>query len=231
MKVHLLSLALLVPVFPAQAEASFFRYLEETAGNGEAESQFILGLAYTEGWNGTLPAGSPAAQWYEMASELGDQRPVLVLGLMLREKHHLVEQDRAKAVQLLTQAAAQGDDYARVILGDMLLTGAGVPADWRSGAEWIRKSANARFAPAQFRLGLIYLIGGESTPKDEVEALAWFILAAESGSKSAQEYRDERTQTLGREVARLAIKRSLKLLVKDGAKTPEPEPTGNQVKS
>lgn len=199
-----------------QAEGSFFKYLVQSADRGEAESQFILGLAHRDGWDGTIRDGSLTAKWCELAQELGDQRPLFVLNLLLKEKER-VDKDGAKAVQLLSLAAGQGDNYARVILGDMLLEGDGVPADWNSGAEWIRKSASAGFAPAQFRLGLIYMVGDGTTPKDDVESLAWFIVAAEAGSKPAQEFREERTQKLGVEIARLAIKRSRALLVKTEA--------------
>jgi TPR repeat protein len=212
MKVILLSLALLAPALPVQGEGPFSRYLLASANQGEAESQFILGLAYRDGWEGTIKSGSTAAKWRDLAAELGDQRPSLVFGLLQKEEDRIMK-DGAEAVRWLSVAAGQGDDYARVILGDMLLEGDGVPADWRGGTEWIRKSANAGFAPAQFRLGLIYMVGDESTPRNEIEALAWFIVAAESGSKTAQAYRDERTQLLGRDVARLAIKRSRTLLV------------------
>ena len=211
MKVLLLSLALLAPALPAHAEGFFLRYLVETAAQGEAESQFILGLAYSDGWDGTIKAGSTAAKWREMATELGDLRPLLVTGLLRKEKTRL-EQDRAEALKFLTSAAERGDSYAQVILGDKLLEGDGVSSDWRQGAEWIKKAATAGFAPAQFRMGVIYLIGDATKPKDEIEALAWFILAAESGSKTAQEYRDERTRLLGRDIARLAIKRSRTIL-------------------
>lgn len=196
-----------------QAESSFFKYLVQSADHGEAESQFILGLAHRDGWDGTIRAGSLAAKWCELAEELGDMRPVFVLNQLLKANEQ-VDKDGAKAVQLLSLAAGQGDNYARVILGDMLLEGDGVPADWRSGAELIKQSARAGFAPAQFRLGLIYMVGDETTPKDEVESLAWFIVAAEAGSKPAEEFREERTQKLGIEVARLAIKRSRTLLAK-----------------
>ncbi len=212
MKVLLLSLVLFAPALPVQAEVSFIKYLRLSADQGEAESQFILGLAYRDGWEGIVRAGSTAAKWREMAAELGDLRPTLVLGLLQREQDR-VAKDEAQGIKWLSQAAGQGDDYARVILGDILLEGDGVPADWLRGKEWIRKSAQAGFAPAEFRLGLIYLVGDKSTPKDEIEALAWFIVAAESGSKTAREFRDERTELLGREAAWLAIKRSRALLV------------------
>jgi len=205
------ALALLVPALAVQAKLPFLHYLHESASLGEAESQFILGLAYRDGWEGTVKTGSIAAHWCDLAAELGDQRPELVFGL-LQQDNVRVTPDPAKAVECLTQAAGQGNDYARVILGEMLLEGNGVPADWRNGAEWIRKSAYAGFFPAQFRLGIIYLIGDSGTPKNEVEALAWFILAAEAGSKPARHLRDLQTQALGREVAIQAIKRSRTLL-------------------
>jgi len=213
-KVILLSLAFLAPAIPLLAEGSFFKYLQQSADHGEAESQFVLGLAHRDGWDGIIRLGSTTAKWCELAAELGDQRPALVLGLLQKDGDR-VAKDEAKAVKFLSQAAELGDNYARVILGDMLLEGDGVAADWRSGAELITKSAGAGFAPAQFRLGLIYMVGDESTPKDDIESLAWFIVAAESGSKPAEEFRDERTQLLGPEAARLAIKRSRSLLVKD----------------
>ena len=217
MKVLLLSLLLLVPALPGLAEGTFIRYLVQSADQGEAESQFVLGLAHRDGWDGTIKTGSIAAKWCELAYELGDQRPALVLGL-LQKAGDRITKDAPKAIKLLNLAAAQGDNYARVILGDMLLEGDGVAADWGSGTELIKESAIAGFAPAQFRLGLIYLVGDKTTPRNDVESLAWFIVAAAAGSKPAEAFRDERTQLLGTEVARLAIKRSRELLAKDEKK-------------
>jgi len=213
MKVLLFSLALMTPLLSVQAEGDFFQSVRQLAARGEAESQFILGLAYRDGWAGTLQPGSTAAKWREMALEQGDLRPVLVLGL-LKQEGVRVAADGARGIQCLSLAAERGDNYARVILGDMLLEGDGVPANWRGGAELIRKAAAEGFGPGQFRLGLIYLVGGDTTPRNEVEALAWFILAAEAGCKVAREFRDERTQALGREVASLAVKRSRIILRK-----------------
>ncbi|MDI1318660.1 MAG: tetratricopeptide repeat protein [bacterium] len=215
MKVLLLSLALLTPVLPAQAGVSFLRYLEETAGRGEAESQFILGLAYLDGWDGNIAPDSSAARWCEVAAELDDARPAFMLA-QLRKANSRITKDGAKAMACLSRAAEQGDDYARVILGELLLEGHEVPVDWRHGTELIRTSALAGFVPAQFRLGMLYLIGDDSLPKNNVESLAWLIVAAEAGSRPAQEIRDERTRLLGKEVALLAIKRSRQLRVRVG---------------
>lgn len=215
MKIFVLSLTLLLPALPVLAKNSFLDYLVQTADRGEAESQFVLGLVSHDGWEGSIKPGSIAEKWRNLATEMDDRRSALVLGLLQREDGR-VAQNRDEAMKLLGLSAGQGDNYARVILGDMLLEGDGVPVDWSRGAEWIRKSASEGFAPAQFRLGLIYLIGDKTTPKDEIEALAWFIVAADAGSKLAQEYRDERTQLMGREAAREAIRRSRTLLIKAG---------------
>jgi len=219
-KLILLAWVLLAAVAPVQAKVSFWQYLQETASQGEAESRFILGLAYRDGWDGSVKPGTVAARWCEVAAEMDDHRPELVFGLLEKGGEHVLP-DVNKALELLTQAAGQGDNYAQVLLGEMLLEGKKVPADWRSGTEWIRKSANAGFPPAQFRLGVIYLVGDESTPKNEIEALAWFILAAEAGSETARILRDERTQSLGHEAVYRAVKRSRTLLVKTGGKTQE----------
>jgi TPR repeat protein len=203
-------LVLLTLIPPVQAERSYWRQLQESAARGEAESQLILGLAYRDGWDGTIRSGTLAARWRDLADELDDARPGLMLALLQREKAP-VSPDPAQAAKWLHQAAEHGDPYAQVILAETLLEGNGVPADWRHGVAWMSKSASTGFAPAQMRLGLIYLVGDESLPKNEIEALAWFIVAAEAGSRVAGEFRDERTYLLGREAARLAVMRSREL--------------------
>lgn len=207
LKVSLLSLAILALAPLAPAELPYLRQLEASADAGEAEAQFILGLAYRDGWDGTVKSGTIAARWCALADELGDQRPAFVFTLLQRARDR-VAKDEVRALRCLRDAAERGDDYARVILGELLLEGNGVPVDWRHGAEWIRKSAQAGFAPAQFRLGVIYLVGDAALPKDEIEALAWFIVAAEAGSKTAGEFRDERMGHLDRAAVERARERS-----------------------
>jgi uncharacterized protein len=210
----MLALALSLTVLPGQAATSFIKYLEVTANEGEAESQLVLGLTYLDGWDGTLKPGMLTYHWYELATEAGDPRPSFVLRLLLKVKDPIAK-NAARAMQCLNAAADLGDNYAQVLLGEMWLQGHGVPADWRRGSERIRQAALAGFPPGQFRLGIIYLLGNSATPKDDVEALAWFIVAAESGSPGAIELRDEQTKLLGRDIARLAVMRSRVILGKE----------------
>jgi TPR repeat protein len=212
----------MIPALPAQAGVSFLRYLEATAGQGEAESQLILGLLYRDGWDGAIRQGSALERWCQLAAEQDDRRPAFLLGRLLMEPGRIVP-DKARSAQCLAAAADLGDNYARVLLGETLLEGAGVPVDWTHGAELMRQAARAGFAAAQFRLGILYLVGDATLPKDEIEALAWFIVAADAGSRPAQKLRDERTALLGREAARLAIKRSRALLQEERPFAPAPK--------
>ena len=224
MKVFSLFLALVIPFLSVQAGVPFSHYLTQTAGNGEAESQFILGLECHDGWSGKIQANTAASKWHDMAVEMNDQRALLLIAL-LRKQSDRVAKNEGEAIRWLQSAAQQGDDYARVILGDILLEGDGIPANWVAGTELIKKSAYVGFPPAQLRMGMVYLVGGATTPKDEIEALAWFIVAADAGSSVAREFRDERTQTLGREIARLAVRRSRILLGKTGPSPNAPDST------
>ncbi|MDZ4816011.1 MAG: tetratricopeptide repeat protein, partial [Verrucomicrobiota bacterium] len=77
--------------------------------------------------------------------------------------------------------------------------------------KWYRKAAEQGNASAQFNLGLKYA-KGEGVPKDEIEGLAWFILAAVSGEKKAVGNRNSMEHRLGREVTLLAQQRSKEIL-------------------
>lgn len=210
MKFLSILLALFFPLLPVHASGKFFQQLRMLANQGEAESQFILGLTHRDGWDGEIKPGTLVAKWCELAAELGDRRVEMLVGLLQREQIRVLP-DVALAERWLDLAARQGDNYARVLLGDMLLEGDGVPADWVRGADWIKRSASSGFAPAQFRLGVIYLVGNDTQSRDEIEALAWFIVAAEAGSESARQFRDEQTERIGLEAARLAVRRSREL--------------------
>ena len=72
---------------------------------------------------------------------------------------------------------------------------------------WLRKGN----AHAQSLLGLCYA-KGEGVPKNMVEALAWYNLAAVSGEEKIAEFRDRMEQRLGREATLQAQQRAKELL-------------------
>ena len=63
-------------------------------------------------------------------------------------------------------------------LGVMLGIGDGIEKNEVKGAEWVRKSAEQGFAPAQLVMGSILERGG-IIPKSEVDAVSWYQKAAD----------------------------------------------------
>jgi len=88
-------------------------------------------------------------------------------------------------VQKTAAEARGGDPKAQSELGEMYLSGKGVPQDFKEAANWYMKAARKGYAQAQFSLGNLYF-NGEGVPKDYVEAYAWFNLAAAQGYKGAK---------------------------------------------
>jgi TPR repeat protein len=95
----------------------------------------------------------------------------------------------------LTAAAKNGDAIAQYNLGEAYLLGNGVDKDGDQAARWYRKSASQDYAPAEYRLGALY-VRVEGNPQtdvleDPLLADKWLHKAAEQGSGDAM-------RTLGR---------------------------------
>ncbi len=75
---------------------------------------------------------------------------------------------------------------------------------------WIRAAAYRGDAQAQFTLGLRHHTG-RGAPKDDVEALAWIILAASGGSAGATRTREAWTQEFSPQEIQAAKQRSLEI--------------------
>ena len=74
-------------------------------------------------------------------------------------------------------AAAKGDPRAGYFLARQYADGNGVPQDYSKAAEYLRKSAEQGYAPAQTGLGSCYA-HGEGVKQDYTEALRWYRKAA-----------------------------------------------------
>ncbi len=91
----------------------------------------------------------------------------------------------AKKLELLRQAANQGEAFAQSNLGAMYKDGQGVSQDYAEAVKWYRLAAEQGDAVAQLTLGAMYF-AGLRVPKDYDEAVKWFRLAAEQGNANAQ---------------------------------------------
>jgi TPR repeat protein len=86
--------------------------------------------------------------------------------------------------------------------------GVGMPQNYAEAINWLRKSANNGVAKSQAMLGVIY--EEEGNLKDEVEAYAWYNLAALSNS-DAKKLRDDLGTRISVEKKARAQKRSTEL--------------------
>ena len=149
----------------------------QTAEQGDAEAQFLLGLAHTGG-EGVPEDDAEAVRWFLMAAEQGHAGAQYRLGLAYGTGEG-VTQDLAEALHWWLQAAEQGHAGAQFLLGSAYDTGEGVPEDDAEAVRWYRMAAEQSNASAQFDLGIMYYTG-EGVSEDKAEAVRWYRMAAEA---------------------------------------------------
>jgi TPR repeat protein len=120
---------------PVKAE----RWLLLGAEQGNAESQFWLGVAYDQNWFGTAD-NQEAAKWFRLAAEQGQPDAQASLGQKYEDGDG-VEQNYALAAQWYRKAAEQvpdlgGAGQGRWRLGQLYLDGRGVPKDYAQAYMW-----------------------------------------------------------------------------------------------
>jgi TPR repeat protein len=81
-------------------------------------------------------------------------------------------------------------------------------------------AARLGLAAAQDQLGIM-LLSGEARPRDEIEALAWFIIAANQGNAPAIEHRDTAITHMSPAAAFAGQQRSKTINERIGASTPK----------
>ncbi|MCW8131077.1 MAG: SEL1-like repeat protein [Planctomycetota bacterium] len=124
-----------------------------------------------------LRPGDPALQ--EIRGKLAEarkaERKAAVKGLFTAQP-----EARAGLVELLREAAGDGDAEALNALGEAYFFGVGVARDFVQAGAWYRKAVDAGHVPAMHHLGELYLYG-YGRPRDEAEAVRWFDKAGAAG--------------------------------------------------
>ena len=194
------------------ARREAFKALKLKAEQGEVEAQFELGVKYSAG-EGAPQNNRRAVDWLLKAAEQGHVEAQFEIGARYAlgdaadSNISGVLKDSHQAVHWLKKAAEQNDVTAQFVLG-VLLTGSkrvtwlhavehpwrgvledDIPPDYIKAAQLLRLAAEQGHVNAQFELGGLYLMG-VGVIQDDVQALAWFSLAAMQGDK-AHYHRDE----------------------------------------
>jgi TPR repeat protein len=123
-----------------------------------------------------------ARRSYEMASKDGYALAILSLGRMYLTGLGYLPKDEPKAVELIKEAAEQGEPAAAAVLASLYAVGRGVNKDELEAVRLARQAADQGVALGMAVLGNMYLYGLGGLERDGREALRLLREAADQGN-------------------------------------------------
>ncbi|MCP5009991.1 MAG: SEL1-like repeat protein [Aestuariibacter sp.] len=147
-----------------------FDDLETAANKGDTDSQFRLGMRYTNG-HGVVQDHATAVNWFKKAAQSGHNEAQFMLGAALHSGRG-IEKSRSQSISWYTKSAEAGHMRSQYQLGSAYLNGRGVTQDRAWGARWYGMSASQGHKEAQFYLGALYS-KGLGLPKSKSKSLFW----------------------------------------------------------
>ena len=162
--------------------AAFEWYLK-AAENGLAKAQIKVAKSYETGLLGVTKDKAKAVEWYEKAS-IQKETP--------EARYHLAmlyiddETKRQKGIQLLREAAEDGERLAQYQLGYLYGQGKKAKQDYEQAVFWYKRAAKQQVPDAQYLLCLSYSLG-RGVPVDVVIAHVWCEAAARNKAEGAEE--------------------------------------------
>ena len=152
--------------------AAALREWQSLAEQGQAGSQYQLGLLYANG-QGVTKDDAKARQWYEKAAVQGHAEAQVNLGILLMYARG-GQQDYKMAVYYLRLSANQGNDLAQRRLGQMYERGDGVPQDYVKAYMWYSLgAANGMEAGARLRDALAKRMDPDQIAEAQKLAREW----------------------------------------------------------
>lgn len=172
-------------------------YYYDKAQAGNAEAQFLLGIAIEQLGREAEPRWGKAEDWIKKSATAGVPEAQLRLGQI-----HLAAGALTEAKPLLLAAAQSGIPEAQFNLGAL----AEEAGDGKAARRWYWQAARQGYASAQFNLALSLIKTGEEAAI--TDALSWLILAAENGATNAATARDQVKTALDASAIATAEKRA-----------------------
>ncbi len=160
--------------------------LKRLAEEGDARSQYAMGILYENGIGGVARNQALAARWFLRAARRGYGGAQFRAGLYY-EKGTGVERDQRKALFYYNNAAGQGNALALYSLGQIHLDGTGVGGvDVRRALVYFLRAEQAGLPSAelqartQLMLGMLYV-----SARNDKEAAEWLFRVQKSGDPTA----------------------------------------------
>lgn len=161
---------------PGFRDAERLRILKAAAENGEAQSQFDLGISLVTGQYGQKVNKKAGC---ELLTKAANQGNVDAMSALASNVLSDVE-SRGDALTWLRRAAESGHVQSQHDLAVRFQAGDGVERDPAAAVRWHTLAAESGHATSQFMLAEA-LIHGEGAPKSPTEAERWLEKSADSG--------------------------------------------------
>lgn len=186
-------------------ESEAFRSQRTEAMAGNVESQYRLGMRYTNG-HGVMEDYAAAADWFERAASGGHTEAQFMIGIAYYAGRG-VGQNHPKAINWFQKAADAGHMRAQYQLGDAYMNGRSVTKDRAWGGRWYGMAAVQGHKEAQFYLGAFFS-KGLGLPKSTANAVFWSRLAERNGHPHASKALDNLRGRLPQSQYLAAIKKA-----------------------
>jgi len=155
---------LLSKVFSETSDEAANEYLK-AAEQGDAESQYQLGLMYSKG-KSVKKNYELAVKWYTMAAEQDFAPALNNLGFAYQNGKGVCK-DEKKAAELYIKGAEQGYPMAQYNAGFCYENGIGVEIDEKKAEEWYRKSAAQGNSYAKDKVRILDILEAPEKEKRE----------------------------------------------------------------
>lgn len=150
-------------------------WVSASADNGVVEAQYILGKLYEDAFGVTRDTAK-AIHYYKLAADQNHLKSKLKFA-QLSLMHGSTEQQHQALNILNTLITDKNSSEASLILGDLYLTGQGVPKDEQKGIDLLKKAAETGNREAQYKLGVL-MFKGEIIEKNIQRAVYWISISA-----------------------------------------------------
>ena len=168
--------------------------LEAAAVRGDAKSQLMLALRYSEG-RGVDKDDAKAVSLVTKAAQQGFVVAEYRLGAIY-ERGVGVPKDLVQARTWYERAAKGGSRKAMHNLAVLYADGVGIPQNFPEAARWFRQGADFGLADSQYNLAVL-LERGMGVEKNASEAAKWYAVASSQGDTGAAERLEALKRTMG----------------------------------
>jgi len=138
---------------------------------------------------GTEKDVASAMKYFEKSAQFGNPFASYSLVKSIFAEENSTDVEIQKAVEYLSQASGNENQFAQYALGKLYLDAKYVEKDISNAFQLFTLSAEQGNEYAAYQLGKLYL-KGEETPQDILSAIKWLSITAEKGNMYAQFFLD-----------------------------------------